>query len=276
MYLSNRKTWELALRVKDFAIYKSLSQARNLFAALLMLPSCATLRFEQLMLPLKRAWNVSKPKYPVFYQVTPLLTAFQQEPLPHTEDQVRLRCILLLRLLGLFRGVDLARAQRPLDSSGQPWFLTTKRKGRLYFAQYPVHHFDPVACDPQYWLAKYVNMTSTYAGNALFVSLTSARTPLQADTINGLTTRFLSANGLTTFTAHSTRGAAATSLLSQGVEPALVQSLGDWECPKTFNKFYNRLRATQPVAQCLIQRPEPRAGGPGGLPLPLSPPASPS
>ena len=73
--------------------------------------------------------------------------------------------------------------------------------------------------------------------------------PLAPGTINAITTKFLRANGLSDFTAHSTRGAAATTLLAKGVPPQVVQQLGGWASEQSFHLFYNRLQATRNWAQ---------------------------
>ena len=123
-----------------------------------------------------------------------------------------------------------------------------KRKGKNYHAWYPIPSIHPFQCDPQYWLMQYICLSSQAKGPLLFCGLAgkpTAGNPLKSNTINGVTTRYLQARGLHQWTAHSTRGAAATALLNRGVPPQVVQAMGDWESTDTFNKFYNRLRATQ-------------------------------
>ena len=77
------------------------------------------------------------------------------------------------------------------------------------------------------------------------MSLRKPRKPLSSDTINGLTTRWLRKHLLElgeleadSFSAHATRGAAATALIYLGVDPHVVAALGDWSCYDTFRKFY--------------------------------------
>ena len=184
------------------------------------------------------------------------------------EEEVRLRCIVLLRLVCLFRGIDLERSRRNIDCRQQPWMLESRRKGRSFWARYPIPCIWPRDVNPQVWLDTYLEMTSDYQGSSLFVSLPSpqGRKPIKSDTINGITTRFMESVGITQWTAHATRGAGATALIARGVEPAIVQSLGDWQSTDCFNKFYNRVRATKPFQQCFI---------PDGLRGPTSPHLSP-
>ena len=91
------------------------------------------------------------------------------------------------------------------------------------------------------------------------MSLRKPRKPLSSDTINGLTTRWLRKHLLElgeletdSFSAHSTRGAAATALIYLGVDPHVVAALGDWSCYDTFRKFYDRTRALLRMAQVLV------------------------
>ena len=114
-----------------------------------------------------------------------------------------------------------------------------------------IHAMSNGAFCPIYWLSVYLDMTTSYEGPALFVSLEPPRRPILASTINSLTTTFLRSMGLHEFTAHSTRGSAATALILLGVHPHVVCELGDWRSYDTFRRFYNRVRAMSNVAQSL-------------------------
>lgn len=249
--------WRLSLWVQKFTSLTSPAQGKNLYAALVLLPPCQMIRFETLLKKTKKSWNSSKPKYSVFFDVEPLLTKFAAAPMPVTEADIRLRLILLLRLLCLFRGVDLERSKRTtIQFRRDPWFLEAKRKGRSYYMHYPVPKLDPPPCDPQELLQRYILCTAWYPGEELLLTLPNSlgvRTPLKSDTINSLTTGYLRGEGITDYTAHSTRGAAATSLLKRGVSPHLVQQMGDWQSYDCFMKFYNRWQATGVSLQVLLQ-----------------------
>ena len=246
--------WQIAIWVDMFWHNTSAAQARNLYASLLALPALEQLKFENSLKCAKRAWNSAKPKYDLYFGVETILHGFIKGASPEMEEEVRQRCIVLLRLVCLFRGIDLERSHRNIDCRQQPWMLESMRKGRSYWARYPIPCIWPREVNPQVWLDTYLEMTSDYQGSSLFVSLPSpqGRKPIKSDTINGITTRFMESVGITQWTAHATRGAGATALIARGVEPAIVQSLGDWQSTDCFNKFYNRVRATKPFQQCLI------------------------
>ena len=247
--------FKFVVLIKRVAAAFGSNAARNLYSALAMFPFLQQLKFEAGLKLLRRQWGASTPRYHYFYSVTPLLETLSRsaaEDVENTEKALRLRAILLLRFCCLFRGIDLARAKRVLDTRETTWFLTTRRKGRVKEGKYPVARMEPASICPQAVLSAYRMTTSDYQGEYLFVSLKKPRKPISADTINSMTTGWLHAQGLPDFSAHSTRGAAASEMISKGQEPMVVCALGDWLCFDTFMRYYYRIKATQAVAQCLL------------------------
>ena len=118
--------------------------------------------------------------------------------------------------------------------------------------KYPVARMEPATVCPQAVISAYRMMTMDYEGYFLFVSLKGPRKPLSADTINSMTTNGLHKQGLRDFSAHSTRGAAASEMINKGQDPMFVCALGDRVCFDTFMKYYYRIKATQSIAQCLL------------------------
>ena len=111
--------------------------------------------------------------------------------------------------------------------------------------------------NPVFGLQKYILMTAG-RGSHLFWTLPGKgpMKPLASGTINAITTRFLHANGLSDFTAHSTRGAAATTLLARGVPPPSGSTAGGLGFGTILSSFfYNRLQATKNWAQVLVPKP---------------------
>ena len=244
----------LAYWLIQFSEKESFAEARCAYAALLLFSGAQALRFEPILKGIKKRWNYSVPRYVVYYDVPKLL---QQLPYleARTESQVRLRLILVLRFFALFRGIDLERTKRTgIIKQGKVWFVQARRKGRPVYEPSPIHAMSNRAYCPLYWLGVYLEMTSSYEGNELFVSLKAPRKPIVAGTINSLTTTFLRSVGLHEFTAHSTRGSAATALILLGVDPHIVCELGDWRNYDTFRRFYNRVRAMTNIAQSLVPK----------------------
>ena len=241
----------LAYWLIQFAEKESEAEARCAYAALLLCSGTNALRFESFLRGLKKKWNYSVPRYVVYYDVPKLL---QQLPYQEarTESQVRLRLILVFHFFALFRGIDLERTKRTdIIKHDKFWFVMSRPKGRPVHEPCPIHAMSNKAFCPIYWLRVYLDMTSSYEGPALFVSLKPPRRPILASTINSLTTMFLRSMGLHEFTAHSTRGSAATALILWEVDPHVICEMGDWRSYDTFRRFYNRLRAMSNVAQSL-------------------------
>ena len=218
----------LAYWLNQFAEKESVAEVRCAYAALLLFSGTSALRFESILKGLKKKWNYSVPRYLVSYDVPKLL---QQLPYQkaRTESQVRLHLILVFRFFALFRGIDLERTKcADIIKHDKVWFVMSRRKGRPVHESCPIHAMSNGAFCPIYWLSVYLDMTTSYEGPALFVSLKPPRRPILASTINSLTTTFLRSIGLHEFTAHSKRGSAATALILLGVDPHIVWELGDW------------------------------------------------
>ena len=244
----------LAYWLIQFSEKVSLAEARCAYAALLLFSGAQALRYEPVLKGIKKRWNYSVPRYVVYYGVPKLL---QQLPYleARSESQVRLRLILVLRFFALFHGIDLERTKRTgIIKQGKVWFVQARRKGRPVYEPSPIHKMPNRAYCPLYWFGVYLQMTSSYEGNELFVSLKAPRKPLVAGTINSLTTTFLRSVGLHEFTAHSTRSSAATALIVLGVDPHIVCELGDWRNYDTFRRFSKRVQAMTNIAKSLVPK----------------------
>ena len=255
--------WRWAALIKAFAA-DNRSHARHAYAALLLFPTLHQLRFEPSLKSIKKLWNVSVPKYSSFYDCRLLLATLMSTDFTVSEETLRLRAIVTMRILSLFRGIDLARTTRDVQR-GAVYFVNSRRKGRLVHQRYPVHRLEPASICPQRALDDYIAATADYDGPELFVSLTQPRRPLRADTINSITTKFLKDHNLKGFSAHSTRGAAVTALILLGVDPHVVCALGDWKNYDCFRVYYDRVRSCLPFTQILV--PKHRHGDQPRLPL---------
>ena len=107
-----------------------------------------------------------------------------------SEEALRLRAIITMRIPALFRGIHLARTARDIRR-GAASFVNSRRKGRLVRQRYPVHKLQPDAVCPQNALDAYITATSDYDGPELIVSLSRPRHPIASDTINAIITKFL-------------------------------------------------------------------------------------
>ena len=70
------------------------------------------------------------PKYSVFWDASDVLGKLAAKPvLWHSVESVRGRLIPVLRLLQLFRSVDLVQTWRSCSYAGTEMFITVQRKG---------------------------------------------------------------------------------------------------------------------------------------------------
>ena len=114
---------------------------------------------------MKRVWGASTPRYDCFYELDVLLQSIMDAPIPTSEQDIRLRLILLLRFLCLYRGVDLARSQHKVVVKQSTWFLNMRRKGEKHFSLQPVPEIAPQALNPRFWLIKYVALIENRGSN---------------------------------------------------------------------------------------------------------------
>ena len=103
--------WRWAALIKAFAT-NNKTHARHAYAALLLFPTMHQLRFEPSLKSIKKLWNASVPKYSSFYDCRLLLSTLMSTDFSVSEEMLRLRAIVTMRILSLFRGIDLARTTR--------------------------------------------------------------------------------------------------------------------------------------------------------------------
>ena len=106
-----------AALIKAFAVLapNRRSYARQAYAALLLFPTLHHLRFEQSLRQLKRFWNVSTPRYSSFYDCRVLIKTLMSTDFTVSEEALRLRAIITMRILSLFHGIDPARTTRDIE-----------------------------------------------------------------------------------------------------------------------------------------------------------------
>ena len=142
----------------------SMHQARNAYSACLIIPGFSSLRFEQLLQPLKRAWSSSAQKYADFWDAHPLMMGLAEDKRPLSQlplSDLRLRLIIVLRIVCLHRGGDLASLLRTYSMVHGKFFILIKRKGWKF------HQWEnlPVIASkenisPYHLLVEYVKRTS--------------------------------------------------------------------------------------------------------------------
>ena len=185
-----------------------------------------------------------KPKYPVFYDLKPLLDrAFQEEqPNLHIMPMNNLldKLLLQLRLTTMMRSGDASNIVWALFEQDKKYYIKTTDKngviqvfnvtGQTFttLLEYLTRHL----MIPGLYLFRYVNKPWEYLGSErLAKRLLAIMTEENIDT--------------QVFKAHSLRGATATHLLQQGTSQTLVQARGKWASSKTLDDYYSRLHQTE-------------------------------
>ena len=144
-----------------------------------------------------------------------------------------------MRLLGLFRSIDLERWYRKLSFIDQVPFIWVQRKG------WPAARWEQLLCMPERpdlcpltLLKAYVNLTKGHCATSsqVLITLKSPFKALKVDTIGSITKRILSKNGIPPqfWGAHSTRGAGVTMYKNLGLSSEQVCEIGQWKNSTAF------------------------------------------
>ena len=226
------------------------NQARNAFAACLLVPGFEGLRFHPLILKCKKQWNQSTPRYPKFWNGARVIKRLAVENISwENVEQVRDRLILVSRLIGLHRSIDLARMYRKISFiDGKP-FIWVQRKGwPIPRWEQVVRVSNPLIC-PWTLLQQYVSLThaQTAPGEPVFRHLKMPFLDLKSDSIGSITKKLLGKYGIhnSWWSAHSTRGAGVAMYKSLGLSSEEVCQIGQWKNTTAFANHYLRLNAQE-------------------------------
>jgi hypothetical protein len=164
------------------------------------------------------------------------------------------RLILVMRLLALHRGIDLARSLRTISVLQSKAFILVQRKGWVvpkWEQIINLPHSPNIS--PWHLLQKYVHLTATLGtpGGPLLLALNPPYKPLSANSINSLTKQLLLQYGIpmSVFGAHSTRGAGVAFYKKMGLSSEAVCELGQWKNVQAFSSHYLRLNAADTVSE---------------------------
>ena len=231
----------------------SASQARNAYAACICIPGFEQLRFHQLLAKCKRSWNQNTPKYPIFWDGAKIIDRISQKALDWDDvGQLRDRLIICMRILGLFRSIDLERWYRKLSFVDNIPFIYVHRKGWASprWEQLICIKEKPELC-PFALLRHYVFLTRDCNATNVLLTLKKPFKPIKADTVGSITKRILQENGVPPqlWGAHSTRGAGVTMYKNLGLSSEQVCEIGQWKNSTAFQNHYLRIGARSTAAQ---------------------------
>ena len=231
----------------------SLSQARNAYAALLLIPGLDQLRFAPLLRDKKHEWSASAPRYSNFWDPIPVFMALARAPYPTCVEGLRARLILVWRFLGLFRSIDLSRTYRTACTRGDKCFIRVQRKGKRQAGFERVIVLPNEHISPWHVLLDYVCVTAPFTkpGEPVLIGLKPPYAPICANTVTSITKEALLGLGLDLGEdgAHTTRGAFVGFYKYLELPSEVVAELGQWANLEAFGKHYLRLGAVDQAAQ---------------------------
>ena len=196
----------------------SSSQQHSAFAALSMFHALNNLRFDPAIRAMRKFWNPSSPQHACFWSGKSLIVQLAEEPIDLSSwRSQRDRLIIVLRLLHLYRSIDLAPLLRlwATDPGGTSLFIAAKRKGWgahrweriMYFPERPLVYLATV-------LFRYIKVTKHVVRDLpspcpVLVSLVKPCRALSALRVGALTKLVLQKHGIDVsfFGPHSTRDA---------------------------------------------------------------------
>ena len=166
-------------------------------------------------------------------------------------NNLSLKTVTLIALASLLRVSEMASiitGSVVFSDSGVKFSLSKPRKaqhnGALQVLFIP--HLQDVLCCPVCALESYVERTvnSRAVSNSphMFIALVSPFPEVSANTISRWIKCFIGSAGVDTsvFSAHSTRGAAASKAATSGLSINAILRAGCWAAESTFNRFYKR------------------------------------
>jgi hypothetical protein len=178
-----------------------------------------------------------RPKYPIMYDVQPLLqVAFTEGHRLCLLD----RALLQVRLTTLMRSVDAANIVWALFHQDNETFIKcTTKTGELTTFNLRGLTLETVV--------EYIHEHRHHPALFLFRSTVKPHQCLGAERLAKRLLDVMRTVGIDTevFKSHSLRGATATHLLKKGVPHHLVQSRGAWTSSATLDTYYNRLHQTK-------------------------------
>ena len=162
-----------------------------------------------------------------------------------------------MRILQLFRSVDLARTLRTASIVDGKYYILVMRKGKKSYQWeriISIPEFPRIS--PWHLLITHVTLTANVCqkGSLLLRSLIPPYEPLTSNAIGALTKKLLRRHGIPDeWAAHSTRGAGVTFYKTLGMSSEEVCEIGQWKNVQAFNTHYVRIGAADAAAAKIWQ-----------------------
>ncbi len=197
--------------------------------------------------------NPPKPRYNAIWNVEQVLNFMREKGDNSCLDlpSITKKLATLLAITTWLRTAELASldpSSMKQQSSGVRLSLSKPRKTQssgplqtVLLTSFPEKSICPVDC-----LRAYLFITDYLRSNAnnkhLFLSIIHPFKPVSGNSVGRWIKSYLSDAGIDTniFSAHSTRGAAASGAAASGMSVEATLRAGDWSRESTFTRFYNR------------------------------------
>ncbi len=251
--------------VNQFAAFITALQERNLkSSSILSVATCVRAVFTFVGTPIAdshllqsvllgiRKSAPPQPRYRDTWDVSQLVHHIKQawpDNATLSDEEIRNKAMVLLRLSLLARSSDIARALMPsFTSQGMLVSFEAPKETRAPVTTTPLPvspAADPSVCPVgavQEWISRSKGWRSNQESRFLFLRLDPSHAPLSSQRVAKITLEFMRSAGIDVkqFKAASTRSAAATKAVDAGCEVDAVMKLGRWSSRSVFDKFYNR------------------------------------
>jgi site-specific recombinase XerD len=251
--------------VNQFAAFIAALQERGLkSSSILSIASCVRAVFtfvgnpivdshllQSVLLGVRKS-SPPQPRYKDTWDVSLLVRHIQRvwpDNSALSDEEIRNKAMVLLRLSLLARSSDIARALMPsFTPQGMLVSFESPKETRasITTAPLPVNSAPDTSVCPvsavQEWISRSKDWRSNQESRFLFLRLDPSHAPLSSQRVAKVTMDLMRSAGIDVkqFKAASTRSAAATKALDAGCEVDSVMKLGRWSSRSVFDKFYNR------------------------------------
>lgn len=224
----------------------------------------------KILLLMKGIYNKKPPtaKYDSVWDVDTVLSHLKSKenaPLPLCALASKLATLLALAIL--FRASDLASINFKsivFAENRVSFALNRPRKAHKSesLQSFSLEKLDDELLDPVACLRAYIFKTEAFRGphneGSLFISSVGQHNPVKSVTISGWIKQVLREAGIdiNMFSAHSTRGPAASKAVAAGISVDTVLRAGHWASASTFRKFYHREVPTDPSLVGIVLQPD--------------------
>jgi integrase len=249
--------------------YSVVNTARSALSAIILTKNGLTFGSQpDVILFMKGAFNMrpTKPRYTSTWDTSQVLT-FLETWIPASEislEKLTLKLMVLILLITGQRPQLLTKLDISNMKTGDDYYefflsITDFKQGRIGYKPGPIRLKQYVAnrrlCVFQY-LSYYLQRTALLRKDytALFLTYKKPHRPVSQNSVSRWIKNVLQLAGIdiSTFSAGSTRSAAASKVRDQGAPIHQIMEMGGWSRASTFTRFYDRPILPHSVAERIL------------------------